>query len=347
MNSPAMSLESAARLLELYILADIPAMLWGAPGVGKSDVVRQVAGKLGFDAVCDFRLNLRESVDLRGMPAADLSAMVTRWLRPGDLPFFGNDNWPDRTALFCDEINTAAPSVQAAAFGLILDRLVGEHRLKPGVRIIAAGNRQSDRASAQRMPSALANRFAHVTVEPDVKAFQRYAMSAPEFADAPEIIAFFGFMPEALSDIPTADTAAFASPRAWSRVARLRPGSMPAGTAAEKAIRHLAVAGIVGDARATEFCGFLDIWRTLPPLESIILNPTGAPVPNEPGILWAVSGALARKATVRNFDSIGQYADRLPGDFRTLLIMSAVKRDPALQATRTYTGFAVQNQDAF
>lgn len=336
-----MTLRDAASLLQTYIAADIPTMLWGAPGIGKSQMVRQIAATMGIPCE-DFRLLLREPVDLRGLPAPDLASGTTRWLRPSDLPFIGADptRFPDSGILFMDEINTAPPSLQPVAFGLVEERRVGEHVLMPGWRIVAAGNRKADRASAQRMPTPLLSRFAHVDVAADVDAFMAHAARS---GFAPEVIAFVKFRRELLHnmDAPAGEELrAFPTPRGWEKVSRLQPASLP------PAILGPAVAGIVGAVAASEFVGFLDLWRTLPPIESIIKNPAGSPVPpaNKPGVLYALSSALARVATRQNFDSIIEYANRLAPDYAVALVVQAVARNADLQTTAGYVRWSVENQ---
>ena len=91
------------------------------------------------------------------------------WYVPDELPRVERDG--EFGYLFLDEINTGSPQMMAVMMQLVLDRKVGEYTLPPGWRIIAAGNRVSDRAAAQRMPTALRNRFAHIFCVPSVEAY--------------------------------------------------------------------------------------------------------------------------------------------------------------------------------
>jgi hypothetical protein len=328
-----MNLEQARRMLDAYLDADIPAFAWGAPGVGKSDLMRDIAKARAWPLI-DFRALLRDPIDLRGLPSIDHAARKAVWLSPAELPDATRDG--PEGLLFMDELNAASPAMQAACFGLVLDRKVGEYALPPGWRIVAAGNRQSDKAAAQRMPTALANRFAHIDIDADPKAWTRWAAGANI---APEVIAFIGFRPALLHKMPEADARAFPTPRAWAKVAKV--------SGAPDDIRSALVAGLVGDAAAGEFEGFLKIWRTLPPLPAIIADPQGAPVPTDPGVVYAVASALARYATRQNFDSVLQYGERLPADFRVVLAMESTRRDPDLQTTAAYVKFAAKNQGLF
>ena len=148
-------------LSEVAFDLDQPVMVWGQPGVGKSDAVRQMAEAKGAVLV-DIRLSQYDSVDLRGIPSVESG--LTRWNMPATLPFVGNPDFPtDRPiVVFFDEINGAAPAVAGVAYQLVLDRAAGEHKLLPNVRIVAAGNREGDKGVTNKMPLPLANRFAHL-----------------------------------------------------------------------------------------------------------------------------------------------------------------------------------------
>jgi MoxR-like ATPase len=135
-----------------------PTFLWGPPGVGKSSIVRKIAGDRGLHLL-DVRASLLDPTDLRGLPyVADDRA---RWSPPSFLP-----HDPDSQGLlFFDELNAAPPLVQASLYQLTLDRRVGEYELPAGWSIVAAGNRAEDGSVTYRMPAALANRFIHLEFE--------------------------------------------------------------------------------------------------------------------------------------------------------------------------------------
>ena len=158
-NIPAVSVSTmVSELGELYVsainsgmaLKAIPSVfLWGAPGVGKSDGVRQMADRISAGTgktvkVIDIRLLLFSPIDLRGVPMADESREFTRWLRP---KLFDLDSSEDTiNILFLDELSAAPQSIQAAAYQITLDRTVGEHKLPDNTIVMAAGNRTTDRS---------------------------------------------------------------------------------------------------------------------------------------------------------------------------------------------------------
>lgn len=340
-----MNLKQTADALDAYMTANIPVFLWGAPGVGKSDSVRQIARRrmpwadtvfaaLGLPynlPVIDLRAILLDPVDLRGLPMVESGKAA--WAQPAFLPQVERDG--PAGILFLDELNAAPASVQAACFQLILDRRLGEYELPTGWRIVAAGNRQSDRAAAQRMPSPLANRFAHVDVEPDVQSWGAWAISENL---SPVVLAFLRFRPDLLHKMDGSDLRAFPTPRAWANVAKV--------AGAPDDIRQALVAGIVGEGAAAEFEGFVRVWRSIPSLADIVANPDGVNVPDDPATLYAVATGLARKADRNNFAPILRFSKRALGpEFSILLCVDAVSRDGGLKETRAFIEWADANQD--
>lgn len=337
-----LNISDAKRAVLAYMEANIPCFMWGAPGVGKSDAARQVAAAYADGVpIIDFRAILRDPVDLRGLPTIDNKTGVARWLPPSDLPNEARDG--SQGILFMDELNAAPQSVQAACFGLVLDRKVGEYRLPDGWRIIAAGNRQSDRAAAQRMPSALANRFAHVDVEPTVQDFTAWAATS---GIAPEVSAFVRFRPNLLHDMKPLDgqpdLRTFPTPRAWANVSKVLDSFANAPNSAT--MRMTLVTGLVGEAAATEFEAFIRVYQNLPSLESILVAPKQASVPTEVSALFALASGLARKVDKKTFSNGLTYAKRLPKEFEVMFTIDAAKRDQSITHTNDFITWATDNQ---
>lgn len=327
-----MNIKDAANLLATYVAEDTPAFMWSAPGVGKSSIVKQLAGALSWGMV-DFRAVLRDPVDLRGLPS--IQGDTAKWLSPDDLPQADRDG--EHGIFFMDELNAAPPSMQAACFGLVLDRKVGNYTLPPGWRVVAAGNRQTDKAAAQRMPSALANRFAHIDIEPDVEAFTEWAYRA---SIAPELIAFLRFRPNQIHDMKVADERRFPSPRAWEQVSKY--------VAKPQSVRLHAIEGIVGEGAATELEGFLRTYQSLPSIDQVIMDPDGAKLPDlsEKSARYAIVSALAARAKPGNFGNIMRYMGRLQDrEFATMMVVDACRRDAALTHTEAFVQWAKDNQD--
>ena len=327
-----MNLETARCALGAYIAADVPAMLWGAPGVGKSDLVASVCADAGRTLV-DERLSTLESLDLRGTP--HVVGGNVAWARPTMFArLWAAHEAGNATALFLDEINAAPLSVQAAAFQLVLNRSVGDQHLPPGCVVIAAGNRQSDKAAAQRMPSALANRFGHIDVEPDADTWRAWASAA---GLSPVVIAFLAFRPALIHDMSGPDARAFPSPRSWAQVAKV--------AGAPDSVRPALVRGLVGEAAAGEFEAFMRIFGRVPSIDSILSDPTGRTcpdgcMPGDAALLFALATGLAQKSTVANMAAVWTYARRMPAEFTVLTMTDATRRDPALKSTRAFVEYA-------
>jgi len=315
--------------LKTLIAIRQPVFVWGPPGVGKSQVVAQTAAQMGLSLI-DVRAVLLDPVDLRGLPHIDQHNRAC-WSPPEFLPRDG------RGLLFLDELNAAPPLVQAACYQLVLDRRLGEYRLPDGWSLIAAGNRETDRAVTHRMPSALANRFVHVKF--DVHA-DEWLSWAQQNDIAAEVIAFIRFRPNLLHAFdPQKDDKAFPTPRSWEFVSRI----MAQG---KKAIVDLElIAGVVGEGAAAEFCGFLRIFRNLPDPQALLDNPETAEVPADPATLYAVCEMLSEKTDMENVSGIMAYARRLPPEFSVLLVRDAARINSGIVHTPAFSEWAAAHAE--
>jgi hypothetical protein len=258
--------------LERFITANLrhSIMIWGAPGIGKSSIVAQVA-KAHHLEFTDLRLSQLAPTDLRGLPVPENG--VSRWFPPVFLPRSGSG------ILFLDELNLAPPALQGVAQQLILDRKVGEYIVPEGWFIWAAGNRKEDRASVFDMPAPLANRFVHFEVEPDFDAFKAFAL---ERGLHEQILGFLSFRPTLLHRMDD-DRPAWASPRSWEIASSLHRAGLDIGSA-------------VGSPAAAEFYAFLEVYALLPSLEPILAGTSTASFPSEPSAQFAITTALATRA---------------------------------------------------
>jgi MoxR-like ATPase len=300
--------------------------IWGGPGIGKSAVVKQLANKHGLP-LRDVRALLLDPVDLRGLPY--LSDGCSKWATPDFLPQDGAG------VLFLDELNAAPPMVQASCYQLVLDRKLGEYALPDGWSIVAAGNRESDRAVTNRMPTPLRNRFVHLDFEVDMQEWSQWAI---QNGIRPEVIAFLRFRPALLSAFDR-DNNAFPSPRSWEFVSNILSIN------AKQRIEHELIAGAVGTGAATEFSAFLTMFRQLPNIDAILLNPHKEVVPDNAAAQFAVATALAQRASDTNFDRVYQYLKRMPTEFNVLAVRDATLRDSNICHTAGYTQWAVENHE--
>ncbi len=317
-----------AKALLAALAARQPLIVWGAPGIGKSQVVAQTAAAAGRELI-DIRASLLDPVDLRGLPSLDGGRTV--WNAPGFLPVDGCAP----TVVFLDELNRAPIMTQNALFQLVLDRKLGEYKLPDNCEIIAACNRETDGGGVQRMPQALANRFVHIDMEVDVNDWSKWAVTADIH---PAVIAFVRWRPNLLHSYD-AKSKAFPSPRSWEFVSRIT--HQAPGNGIELAL----YVGAVGQGAAIAYAAFMRLYRELPSLTASGLNPTTSPVPNEPSALFAGASGRARMAKVTNIGRLIQYTDRMPPEYRILFMKDATGRDASITATAEFTRWSIAHAD--
>ncbi len=260
-----------------------PVMLWGPPGVGKSQMVAQVAERHGMPVI-DIRLSQMEPSDLRGIPFR-VDDQV-EWAVPAMLP--DRKRHGEQGILFLDEITLVPPSVSAAAYQLILDRRLGAYTVPDGWAIFAAGNRQGDRGVTYTMPAPLANRFSHFEVDVNLDDWVHWAWAN---GIDERVIAFLRFRPELLFEFdPAHNPVAFPSPRSWefSHRALQKFGD----------VRDLltgALQACVGPAAGIELSAFVENLDQLPDIDAIVRGEK-VKVPKETDLQYAVAAALVGRA---------------------------------------------------
>ena len=298
-----------------------PVMLWGPPGVGKSQMVAQVGAKHSAPVI-DIRLSQMEPSDLRGIPFR-IDDRV-EWAVPAILPDV--ERHGPEGILFLDEITSAPPSVSAAAYQLILDRRLGEYQVPPDWAIFAAGNRQGDRGVTYAMPAPLANRFSHFEVETNLDDWVAWA-----YANGIDerIIAFLRFRPELLFDFdPAHNPVAFPSPRSWEFAHRALQKFHTNGRLLQGTLQ-----ACVGPAAGVELNAFINSLDQMPDLDAILAGEQ-VKVPREIDLQYAVAAALVGRA-IRAADTadaatvIGRilgYARRFPQREMGVMLVSDLHR---------------------
>jgi hypothetical protein len=298
-----------------------PVMLWGPPGIGKSQVVAQIAVRHGV-RVIDIRLSQMEPSDLRGIPFR--VGEHVEWAVPAMLP--NAERHGAEGVLFLDEITSAPPTVSAAAYQLILDRRLGAYEVPPGWAIFAAGNRQGDRGVTYSMPAPLANRFSHFEFEVNLDDWVAWA-----YANRLDerLIGFLRFRPELLFDFdPAHNPVAFPSPRSWEFAHR----------ALQKFYDHPdlllgTLQACVGPAAGVELKAFVENLDNLPDLDAI-LRGDEVPVPREVDLQYAVAASLVGRAIRARgmpdarqvFGRVLDYAGRFPQREMGVMLVSDLYR---------------------
>ena len=241
-----------------------PLMVWGAPGLGKSTIIRKAAEEFGIGFI-DVRLAQREPVDVRGLPVPDRERKCVDWLVSGEWPREG------RGILLFDELTAADRSLQVAAYELILDRRLGDlYKVPDGWYICAAGNRVDDAAVAGTMSSALANRFMHVELAEDVEAWASWAVRN---GIHPAVIGFLRYRPECLLRQEQENLErGWPTPRSWERVS-IMLRIIPDAEEDETLLRKI-VYGLVGNRAGVEFAEYFKLNAEFDDVRAMMLDPS-------------------------------------------------------------------------
>ena len=306
-------------------------MLWGPPGVGKSQGVRQLAADIKSETgktvyVTDARLLLFNPIDLRGIPTSNEDKTLAVWLKP---KIFNMDESSDVVnILFLDEISAAPPSVQAAAYQITLDRTVGEHKLPDNCIVIAAGNRVTDKSVAFKMPKALANRLCHFEIEGDFKSWKKWAIDK---GINEKVVGFLTFRPSDLMKFNSAnDDLAFTTPRSWEMVSNILNY-----VSDDIKKSYTLIAGCIGVGAAIEFRTWCNIYDKLPDIKEIF-DGKCTQVPQQTDVMYAVISSMVSYAAKHKdeLDKIANsilYAQKLPPDFATILLKDYMVLEPDYQ----------------
>lgn len=305
-----MNPQSAKRAITHLCKRKVPIFLWGPPGIGKSSIVAQIAKEEEIECI-DLRLSLLDPTDLRGIPFFNTNDNSAVWAPASFLP----DGSKEKGILFLDELNTAAPMVQASAYQLILDRKIGEYTLPEGWSIVAAGNRESDKGVVFRMAAPLANRFVHLEMEVDANEWKKWAIKANIDSS---IIAFISYRPDALFAFNTQkDEKAFATPRTWEYVNEIL-ASKP-----DEDLLLTMIKGSIGEELAASFLGFRSVEKNLPDIEDI-LNGKKVEVPQDSSSLHILSTALTMRiddeTRAKELNNLIMFTLDIPGEFAVMII---------------------------
>lgn len=322
-----MNPQSAKRSLSHLCERKVPVFLWGPPGIGKSSIVSQIAKEEGIGFI-DLRLSLLDPTDLRGIPFFNALKETALWAPPSFLP----DGKEEKGILFLDELNTAAPMVQASAYQLILDRKIGEYTLPDGWAIVAAGNRESDRGVVFRMAAPLANRFVHLEMQVNIDDWKTWAYRSNI---NPAIIAYITHRPDALFTFGNGDDSkSFATPRTWEYVNEI-VSSKP-----EADLLLPMVAGAIGEDLAASFLGFIAVVDELPDLDAI-LNGSCLDVPTGASALHILTAALSirinESTSSKKLNNLVNYSLKLPGEFAVMIVQDLRERNIELDHVDSWT----------
>lgn len=310
--------------IESLVEQRVPTFLWGAPGIGKSSIVKQIAKSKGIGFI-DLRLALMDPTDLKGIPFYDKDSHTALWAPPAFLPREGEG------ILFLDELNSAAPSVQASAYQLILDRRVGEYELPEGWAIVAAGNREGDRGVTYRMPSPLANRFVHFEMDVDVEDWRLWAYKN---AIDDRVVSYISYKNEHLFTFDAkSDTKSFATPRSWEYVNSVLKSSVSENLLLET------IGGAVGRDVAVSFLAFCKVMNRLPDIKSILESGSGE-YSDEVDVLYALSTGLVsaylKESDDEKLENILRYTLGLKSEFAVMTVQDLQRNGVSMEHLKAF-----------
>jgi hypothetical protein len=297
--------------IEKLIEDKIPVFIWGAPGIGKSSIVKQVAKERGLEFV-DLRLSLLDPTDLKGIPFFDKENHEAVWAKPNFLP----KEEDSKGILFLDEINTAPPSVQASAYQLVLDRKVGDYELPHGWSIVAAGNNESDRGVVYRMPPPLANRFVHLEMQVDFEDWKLWAFKSKILSS---VIGYLQYDKDKLFVFdPAKNEKSFPTPRSWEYVDRVMK------TGLNKKLLFDTISGAVGKEVATDFLAFEKVMHSLPDIDLLLNGESKEEISHDNQVLFALCAGIVNhlKNEDKNskVDEALKFSFSLPPEFSVMLV---------------------------
>ena len=303
-----------------------PLFLWGPPGIGKSELVADIAQELGGHMI-DLRLGQMEPTDIRGIPFYNKDTGKMDWAEPVDLPTQEFASQYPIVVLFLDEMNSAAPSVQAAAYQLILNRRSGKYFLPDNVVMVAAGNRESDKGVTYRMPTPLANRFIHQEMRVDFPSYQEWAVNNNIHKD---VVGYLSFAKQDLYDFdPKSASRAFATPRSWTFVSQILEDE----DGDDDTVMNL-IAGTVGEGLAVKFMAHRKIAGRMPKPEDILggkekdlnVKEVSAMYSLVIGMCYELKGAIEKKVADKQFHEMADnFFAYMMKNFETELVVMGAR----------------------
>lgn len=303
----------------------------GAPGGGKTTLVQDVVNAMGLHYI-ERHLPTMLVEDF-GIPV--LGGDTLRYVVPDWFPAKGSRYDDGRGGVLCfDDRNQAGADMQKVLANIQEARNLHGVPMADGWSVVSTGNRQQDRAGANRVLSHLADRETALEFDTHLDDWSSWALT---HGVKPEVVAFIRFRPGLLHDFDPSRNKN-STPRGWTKGVSAVLGAVPAEAEFD------CFKGAVGEGAAAEFVGFLKIYRKLPNPDAILLNPDSADVPSDPATLYALSGAIASRISQANIDRATTYLKRIPAEFSVLAMSMAVRRDPTVTSTKGFIDWSVRHQ---
>ena len=296
-----------------------PLMIWGPPGIGKSTFIRNLCKENGIGFI-DVRLAQREPVDIRGLPVPRDDKQGIDWIVSSEWPRAEDEDTPEKGIILFDEITAADSTLQVAAYEFILDRRLGQlYEVPDGWYIVAAGNRTGDAAVARTMSSALANRFCHLEVGANSASWLDWALI--NNID-PRVTGFIRYLPQKLFSMEGNKERGWPSPRSWERVAMEM--ELADQKNLDQDLLQIIIEGLIGDAAALEFMGFLNWSGKIPDVERMLAKEIKVTIPKRSDQRHAMLSAIVHNIRQRDkpeelLDGLFDIILKFPNDWAQLL----------------------------
>jgi len=305
-----------------------PLYVIGPPGIGKTQIAKQVADESGIAFRAIHGPNAQ--VEDLSMPVISADRKSVKFIVDQLFPMVGGKH-PERGIFLIDELPQSSADVQKSLANLIQEREIKGEHLLPGWMIVATGNRAADRAGAGRVLSHLMNRMTVVELEGHLDSWCNWYIEQDDCKV--ECLQFIRFRPDLLLKFdPQVDVNP--TPRAWTEGVFATVGLLPAD------VEHETWKGDVGDGPAAEFKSFLNIFRALPNPDAVLMAPDTHPIPDQMNVRFALAGAIAQRATQDNFDRVLTVAKRIGPEFAVMIVKDAMKRDNRVTKTRAFIKWA-------
>jgi len=302
------------------LAAGIVPFLKGPPGIAKSSIFAQLAKEYNLFLI-DIRLSTFAPEDLNGLPMRNGN-------RASFTPF---DNFPleddeipegyDGFLILLDEITSAAKSVEAAAYRLVLDLEVGKYKLHPNAFVVCAGNGEQDGAIARRLGTAMRTRVGHINLEVHHESFIEHALTN-DFDTR-----VIGYLMYEKNDLhifnKDGEDDTYPCPRTWEFVSNYIKVAKEPSTKV--------IGGLIGFGVAHKFTTYLEVYASLPTYSEIAKFPERTKIPTDMATRYAVSTMLLNSLELPDFENVSKYMERLPTEYQMVFFRGVAHRHPKIK----------------
>jgi hypothetical protein len=335
------TVSKAKEMVASYLKAGLVPFIKGSPGIGKSWIIQELADKYNLQLI-DLRLAQCDPTDLLGFPCINKETNKASYVPMSTFPLQGDPLPKGKSGwlLFLDEFNSADRSVQKGGYKLIHDRKMDQTPLHPKLAIVCAGNLDTDNAIVEELSTALQSRLCHIRVVSDLDSFIEFAINND--IDG-RIISFVRFKPDCLNTFdPDSESEedTYACERTWHYVDRLLKSGIDINSLDALPL----ISGTISEGVARMFVAHSKIYKDLPTVAQIIANPKTVAVPEDPGILWALTGSIAQHANKTNLADLMVYTERMAKEFQVVGIRELLVRHKELKSHAAISKWVTENQ---